>query len=143
MIITFFGHRDFRKGNELKAKVLSILEEYGKSEPIEFFLGGHGSFDVFAHSCAKEYKKQHPDTKLIFVTPYLNENYLKRHSSGYDETLFPDLEKTLPQFRIIKRNEYMVDKADIIITFVTVKCGGAYNTSEYARKKSKTIINLA
>ena len=37
----------------------------------------------------------------------------------------------------------MVEEADLVIAFVAYSWGGAAKTLEYAKRKKKTIINLA
>ena len=128
----------------MELKILSIIEEFSKNEAVEFFLGDYGDFDKFAYLCAKKYQKNHTDVKLVFVTPYIDESYLKQREDRFDETLFPDLESIPYKLRILKRNEYMIDKTDLVIAYVTdKKVGGSYKILEYAKRKSKNIINLA
>ena len=80
----------------------------------------------------------------MFVTPYIDESYLKQREDRFDETLFPDLESIPYKLRILKRNEYMIDKTDLVIAYVTdKKIGGTLKTLEYAKRKSKKIVNLA
>ena len=64
-------------------------------------------------------------------------------SKLYDEIAYPPLENIPPRLAIIKRNEWMIDKADIIIAYVEYSYGGAYKAFEYAGKKQKRIFNLA
>ncbi len=40
----------------------------------------------------------------------------------------------------MKRNEWMINQCDILISGVINTWGGAYMTQEYARKKDKRII---
>ena len=143
MTVTFFGHSDFFKTVEYAQAVQQILEEKCKSSDVTFLLGSNGNFDSFAYSCAKKYKEKHTLSKLVFVTPYIEESYLKKRAPMYDETIFPDIENTLRHFRIHKRNEYMVRSSDFIIAYVAREYGGAYKAVEYAKKKQKEIINLA
>ena len=144
MIITFFGHSDFCANVDIEKKIISIIEEYTQNKSVDFFLGGYGNFDYFAFSCAKKYKEKTNNAKLIFVTPYMEKNYLKQKGNGFDEIIFPDFELVPHKLRIIKRNEYMVDKADLIISYCTdKKIGGTLKTLEYAKRKSKKIVNLA
>lgn len=64
-------------------------------------------------------------------------------SKLYDSIIYPPIENTPPKFAIIKRNEWMVNKSDLIIAYVNRSYGGAYKSFAYAEKKKKTIINLA
>ena len=61
----------------------------------------------------------------------------------YDSIVYPPLEKVPFRFAISKRNEWMVDNADIIIGYVKNQYGGAYKILEYAKRQRKNIINLA
>jgi hypothetical protein len=61
----------------------------------------------------------------------------------YDSIVYPPIEKSPPRLAIIKRNEWMISKADLIIAYVLHTHGGAYKSLEYARKKNRFIMNLA
>ena len=61
----------------------------------------------------------------------------------YDTVIYPPLETIPPRVAIVKRNEWMIQKADFIIAYVKHTYGGAYKALQYARKKKKSIINLA
>ena len=78
MIITSFGHSDFNKAHVFENIVLSILSEIAKYEKIEFFIGGYGSFDFFFYQCCMKFKKIHSNVKVVFVTPYITEDYQKK-----------------------------------------------------------------
>ena len=147
MIITFFGHTDFPAEEKSRTAVISVLEERVGNENVEFYLGGYGNFDSFALSCCKEYKKNHENASLVFVTPYITEEYQKNHlseiSKNFDSVIYPEIEQVPLRFAISYRNRYMVDSADLIICYVKREYGGAYQAIKYARKKGKQIINLA
>lgn len=93
----------------------------------------------------KRFKNDFPEIELIFITPYLDKNYSKLEFAKYhyDDVIFPPLENVLRKFAILKRNEWMVEKADLVIAYVMYSWGGAVKTLEYAKRKKKTIINLA
>lgn len=144
-IITFCGHKDFFKDYELyKNKIISIIEEITDKKSAIFYLGGYGGFDLLAYSACKEYKKKYSESKLIFVTPYLDEKYLNDRNikEDYDEILFPDLEKTPKRFAILKRNEFMVLHSDYLIAHIEHSWGGAYKSLQHAIKQKIPFINL-
>ncbi len=147
MIITFCGHSNFVSTAEIKEKMIKILEEKVGDEPSEFLLGGYGNFDSFAYGCCKEYKRTHPQVKLIFVTPYITESYQRNHleykKNFYDEIIYPEIEKAPPRFAISYRNKWMVEQADLVVAYVKNTYGGAYQTYRHAQRKKKEIINLA
>lgn len=43
----------------------------------------------------------------------------------------------------VKRNRWMVDRADCLIAYLFRDYGGAYETVKYAKKQGKPVINLA
>lgn len=143
--ITFCGHHDEWGIDELRGKILVEIENFAKDDTVEFWLGGYGAFDSFALRCCKEYKASHPTAILLFVTPYLDPDYLKRRDvslDGYDDIVTPPNENTPPRYAILKRNEYMVDRSDLLIAYVNYGWGGAAKTLEYAIKRHKKYINL-
>ena len=106
---------------------------------------GYGAFDGLALRCCKEYKASHPTAILLFVTSYLDPDYLKRRETllgGYDGIETPPIEGTPPKYAILKRNEYMVDQSDLLIAYVNYGWGGAAKILEYAVKRHKKYINL-
>lgn len=44
---------------------------------------------------------------------------------------------------ISKRNRWMVDQVDCLISYIICQYGGAYQTYRYAQRKSIPIINVA
>ena len=71
--------------------------------------------------------------------PYIDRDYDK---ALYDCSEYPPIETVPKKLAIIKRNEYMVNKADTIVAYVTHGWGGAAQTLEYAKVKKKNIINI-
>ena len=145
MVITFCGHSDFSKSEEYEIKLINLLEKFCKQHQVDFYLGDYGKFDAFAYCCAKKIKEMQPKTKLYFVSPYLNNNFRKllMAKNKFDEIIYPALENVPPKFAILKRNEWMVEKSDVIIAFVNRNFGGAIKMLSFAKKKKKKIINLA
>ena len=143
--ITFCGHHNAWGIDELRGRILAEIENFAKDDTVEFWLGGYGAFDSFALRCCQEYKATHPTATLLFVTPYLDPDYLKRRDAsleGYDGIETPSIENTPPKYCILKRNEYMIDQSDLLIAYVNHGWGGAAKTFEYAVRKHKKYINL-
>lgn len=60
-----------------------------------------------------------------------------------EETLLSDGTEVAPvRFAIGRRNKWMVEQADYVITHVTHSWGGAAKFKELAEKKGKTVINI-
>lgn len=145
MIITFCGHSNFLSSLEDEERLLKLLEAITCGKQVNFYLGGYGNFDNFALKCATKYKQSHKNSKLVFITPYLDEWLNKRRDvlkKYYDEIIYPEIENVPLKLAIIKRNEWMIDKADYLIVYVRTHYGGAYRTLLYAHKHKKPYTNL-
>ena len=146
MTITFCGHSDFLFSDDVRQQLKNILvSEIIKNPTCKFYLGGYGDFDSLCLRTLRELKKEFQDIELIFITPYLDKNYSKLDFAKYhyDDVIFPPLESVPRKFAILKRNEWMVEEADLVIAYVMYSWGGATKTLEYANRKKKQIINLA
>ena len=147
MIITFCGHRDFFGNEELKERMTGeLLALAGQTETLFCYSGGYGGFDRFAAHCVKEAKKKAGNIRNILVIPYLTvsvQAQLKECEGYFDEVIYPALENVPPKCAIIRRNEWMVDKADLLIAYVTHGWGGAARTYRYAKQKGIPTVNLA
>ncbi|MDE7079396.1 MAG: hypothetical protein K2O95_04690 [Clostridia bacterium] len=143
MIITFCGHSKLTDCDGISEKVFEVLKNIKSDKEVYFYLGGYGSFDALAAICCKRYKEIYKNAKLFFITPYLDDVYLKnRECSVYDETIYPEIENVPLKFAISKRNKWMVDNSDLLIAYVNFSWGGAVKTLEYAHRKNKAYINL-
>ena len=141
MFVAFFGHSSYVPQEADKKSVMEILEKKAEGVALEFLLGENGGFDDFAFECAVEFKSRYPESKLIFVTPYLRKS--RRSESVYDQIIYPELENVPPKFAISRRNRWMVERSDFIIAYVNRSWGGAYATYSYAGRRDKIIFNIA
>lgn len=137
-VVTFCGHRDFYGDDAVMRWLRDTVEKLIRRGADDFLLGGCGGFDQCAASVVWELKKQYPAIRSTLVLPYLDR---KVDATKYDATLYPSLEKVPRRFAISKRNEYMVNEADIVVAYVTHDWGGAATTLAYAKRKKKEIIN--
>ena len=145
MIITFCGHSNCLFSDEEKEKLKQLLiKEIRKNPTCKFYLGGYGDFDGLCLRTLRELKKEFQSIELIFITPYIDKNYSKLEFAKYhyDDVIFPPLECVPRKFAILKRNEWMVDSADLVIAYVKYFWGGASKTLEYAQRKKVPIINI-
>jgi len=143
MTVTFCGHSDFVPSTAMEARLLSVLESQIGDSPAELLLGGYGNFDRFALRCGKIFQQTHPLVSLIYVTPYMVTERQTSVGAEYDGIVSPPLENVPPRYAILHRNRYMVERADLVIACITRSRGGAYQTYLHARRKGKTMINLA
>lgn len=148
MVISFIGNRFISDCADLSRQLYEcIMSNMPKDEPVIFFYGGYGAFDKLCLNVCREIKKGRPDCEIIYITPYITESQQRNiqqdmMSSLYDSVIYPPLESTPPRFAIVKRNEWMVDQSDLIISYVRSTCGGAYKALRFAEKRKKKIISL-
>ena len=143
MVITFCGHGDYSPSKEHEKMVLDFLEEKIGDQSAELYLGGYGNFDQFALHCGKKFQSTHPNTKLIFVTPYLaDDSRLKAIEATYDEIVYPPLERVPKRLAISRRNRWMAEQTDCVVSYVTHSWGGAFQTLRHAKKRHKEIFAL-
>ena len=146
MIVTFFGHSDFRATKEYEEKLLAFLEEKVGDRGADMYLGGYGEFDSFAYSCCKKYKETHKGISLIFVTPYITLQYQRNHldliKDNYDLIIYPEIEGKPLKYAITYRNRWMVERSDALVCGIDHSWGGAYKAYKYAKNKKRLIFNL-
>ena len=140
MTVTFCGHSQYVGTGEDEQKILSLLSQLVGDRPAELFLGGYGAFDDFARKCGRKYQKEHSNTKLVFVTPYINKSC---EENMYDKIIYPPIEDKPPKFAISYRNKWMIERADIVIAYITHAWGGAYQTYKHAKNSKKYIYNVS
>lgn len=145
MVISFCGHGDIFYSDEILNKIMFYLNKIiKKNGNVNFYLGGYGNFDELARIACTQYKKNNPNSKLIYVTPYVNipSSKIEFFKKNYDEILYPSLEYVPHKYAIIYRNYWVVEHSDIIISYVKYSWGGAYKTMSYALKLNKIVLDL-
>ena len=146
MIVTFCGHRDFFHAKQYEEKLVAFLIMLAsKNEFLDCYCGGYGQFDDFAARCARSAKKISANIRCFLIIPYITTNHqnrLKYIRDHYDGIIYPPLEKVPYRLAIIRRNEWMIDNADVVVSYVDHSWGGAAKTLAYAKKKKKFIFQL-
>ena len=136
-MVTFCGHGELGDREEVWAWLQAVLTQLIEQGERQFYLGGYGAFDRLAAEALRLQKESYPDIEQVLVLAYLNS---KRNLRGYDATIYPPLETVPPRFAISKRNQWMVEQADIVVAYVTHDWGGAAETLRHARRKKKEIF---
>ena len=145
LIVTFCGHGKTTLSEEEEQRLIALLQSILSAHPdTRFYLGDYGAFDGACNHILTELQKEYPRLKRIFVTPYISPEYgrLKTAKERYDESIYPFEKRVMPKYAIAKRNEWMVDHADVLIAYVRWNWGGAYHTLDYAKRHNKTIVNI-
>ncbi len=143
----FTGHRDIPEQDipALKNSVKEMVENLICQGCKTFLCGGALGFDLLCGEIVTEIKEKTPDTKLIVSFPCrtVSQKILKNYEKiieKADQVLY--LSETYYRGCYHKRNRYMVDHSDFVISYCRKKQGGAYYTIEYARSKEVPVIIL-
>ncbi len=137
---TFIGHRNCP--SEIRNILLHTIEElivYKNTN--QFYVGTQGNFDKLVYNVLCELEKRY-SIQIFVVLAYLNRvSDVEYYDSK--KTIFPDeLTKTPLRFAIRRRNTFMIDKCNYLITYLNTPYSNAYNNVEEAFRKKKQIINL-
>ena len=144
--IAFIGHRYIEGQYHLQDRIEDIIrEKLHTKEYVELYVGRNGDFDISVASATKRAQEAlgHQNSSLILLQPYpmKDDPYYERF---YDEIWYPIDSKIHPKAAITKRNQWMIDNADLLVAYVEPdRKGGALTTLKYAQKQGIEIINLA
>ena len=139
MACTFFGHKDTPKEIEptLRSTLIDLIEN--KNVTV-FYVGNNGNFDTMVRRQLEDLSQTYPITYGVVLA------YLPTEKNNYDNltnTIYPEGLETVPKrFAISRRNKWMIQQSDIVVTYVTHTFGGAAQFKEMAESQGKTIINL-
>lgn len=157
----FTGYRPHKFGFEfnednpqyvsLENKVIDAVFSLADEGCYKFYCGMAMGFDLLAAETVVLLKKTYPKARieLVAVIPF------EKQSDSFDETWKKRYDRVLRQVDSIvyisreyykgcyyKRNCYMVDNSDVVITWFDGQTGGTAQTLNYAARKGKRIVNL-
>lgn len=140
---TFFGH-----GN-CPSSIAPLLEEIITKAILTdsvtmFYVGNQGQFDSMVRKTLKRITKQYPQVNYAVVLAYMPKEKKEYDHTGYSDTMLPEgIENVPPRFAISWRNKWMLQQADIVITYITHSWGGAAQFADLAKRQHKQVINIA
>lgn len=139
MLVTFCGHSQVSNSDAVAGTLKAVIADLIAEGATEFYLGGYGEFDFMAAHAVREAKTAHPEIISMLVIPYMDRDF---DPALYDNSVYPPLETVPLKFAISKRNEWMIDQADVVVSCITHGWGGAATTLRYAQRKKKRIISV-
>lgn len=114
-----------------------------------FYTGMAMGFDILSAYIVLALKKDYPDIKLICAIPFLKQS---DSFSSFWKRKYDFILENCDQKVIIldsysagcyqKRNIFMVDNSDFVVTWYDGQAGGTRNTLKYAEKMHRYIINI-
>ena len=143
--VSFAGHRELYGIRDIEDRIESLARELLRTKDyVEFYMGRSGDFDISSASAIKRAQNglDSRNSSLILVLPHSVKDQ-EYYESFYDEILLPIDANIHFKASITKRNEWLVDKTDLLVAYVEHPHGGAYKTLKYAEKLGIKIINLA
>ena len=148
----FFGHRKINETEELKLKLLEIIEKLIVEKKVDTFLFGSKSrFNSLCLELVSEKKEKYPHIKRVYMRaeyPYISERYKNYLLESYEDTYYP--EKILGSGRAayVERNYEMIENSHYCIVYYDEQGGSTTHKSgtkialDYAIKKCKNIIRV-
>jgi len=148
----FFGHRRIGETEELKSRLIEIIERLIVEKGVDTFLFGSKSrFNSICIELVTEIKKKYPHIKRIYVRaeyPYISEQYKKFLLESYEDTYYPEKILNSGRASYVERNYEMIDKSGYCVVYydalnvATARTSGTKTALEYAKRKRKKIISV-
>ncbi len=139
---TFFGHRDTPESirYDLKQTLIDLIEKKGVTV---FYVGHNGKFDSMVLNELKLFSTVYRHIHYFLVIENIPEGK-RDYGVNEEHLLYLDffIGNTPKQFALDRRNGWMVNNSDYVVTYVWKATGGARKIKERAEKKHKTVINL-
>ena len=86
----FFGHKKINETEELKSKLIEIIEKLIVDKNVDTFLfGSKSQFNSLCQETVTEMKEKYPHIKRVYVRaeyPYISEQYTNYLLESYEET---------------------------------------------------------
>ncbi len=148
----FFGHRTINETEELKSKLVEIIEKLIVDENVDtFFFGSKSRFNSLCQETVTEIKEKYPHIKRIYVRaeyPNINEEYRNYLLEAYEDTYYPEHIIGSGRTAYVERNYEMINKSQYCIVYYdesntpTTRKSGTKIALDYAIKKCKNIISV-
>ena len=135
--VTFFGHRDTPKEIE-SALRLTLIDLIENKNATVFYVGNHGNFDAMVRCQLEDLSKTYP-IKYYVVLAYMP----NKNAEPDEHSILPEGIESVPRrFAINYRNKWMLNKSDIVVTYVTRPFGGAWEFKQMAQRQGKKLIEF-
>ena len=139
---TFFGHRECP--NSIKPKLRKVLIALIADQAVAtFYVGQQGAFDAIVRSVLGELVSVYPHIHYAVVLERMPPNHDSLDTRDYSDTMLPEgIESIHPRYAISWRNNWMLNRSDFVVTYITHSWGGAAQFAEKAARMNRYIINI-
>lgn len=148
----FFGHRTINETEELKSKLIEIIEKLICEKQVDTFLFGSKSrFNSLCLELVTEIKEKYPYIKRVYVRaeyPYISEQYENYLLKSYEHTYYPEHIIGSGRASYVERNYEMINESHYCIVYYdkslapTARKSGTEIALDYATKQRKKIIRI-
>lgn len=148
----FFGHRTINETEELKARLVEIIEKLIADENVDTFLFGSKSrFDSLCLELVTQIKEKYPRIKRVYVRaeyPFIDDDYKEYLLKNYEHTYYPEKLLGATKSVYVKRNYEMIDKSRFCIAYYDEKNlpknrrSGTKIALDYALKNNKIVYRF-
>ena len=148
----FLGHRRIAETEELRSKLIVIVEKLILEEGVATFLFGSKSrFNSLCYEIVTEIREKYPHIRRIYVRaeyPHISEQYKNYLLENYEDTYYPKRILNSGRAAYVERNCEMIDKSHYCIVYYdetsapTTRKSGTKIALNYAIKQRKTIIRI-
>ena len=148
----FFGHRTINETEELKSRLIEIIEKLIVEKQVDTFLfGSKSQFNSLCLELVTKIKEKYPHIKRVYVRaeyPYISEHYKNYLLESYECTYYPEKIINSGRATYIKRNYEMIDNSQFCIVYYDEQCAtlpsksGTKIALDYAIKQCKIIIKV-
>ncbi len=139
---TFFGHRDCpaEVRAALRGTVVELIEQCGADT---FYVGNHGAFDAMARSVLRELKQEYSHISCHVVLAYLPQGQNRADDRDGCDLIYPEGIELVPKrFAVSWRNQWMLERSEYVVTYITHGWGGAAQFAQMAKRQKKIVRTL-
>lgn len=142
--IALIAPRNTRMPREWIPRLTNDLRRLTLQAPTQFYVGAEGRFNRAMHRILEELAKQSDRVQFAVVlsSVSISTTNLKLLPPHADMLIPAGIENVPPHLRIIKRDEWMIRRSQIVITCVENTMSNAHRFMEYARKHGKIVMNI-
>ena len=137
----FLGNANIWDEKQPAEKIMQIAVDLISHKHVDTFLvGTKGDFEILTHKIVEQVKNIYPGIKIMLVLAYAQD--LEKCRYSFNDIYYPTKSETgFKRWSIAKRNEWIIEQTDYIITCNYYK-GRAFNYCQKARQKGKEIIEI-
>lgn len=147
-VCAFTGHRNLRNTDFDELLLERLVEDLAKNGTRRFLCGMAVGFDMKAAQTVIGLKEKY-GLELVACLPCENQSarYSEKNKTLYKEILaccdeVITLSGEYDSGCMYRRDRYLVDNCDVLVSFLRKKSGGTYYTVNYAKKNNKKVIEL-